>query len=50
LAAAYRFNDGLGDLQLNVFYEWLRREVPVVAALIVAPLIVSLQHREEQTW
>ncbi|HEY4836058.1 MAG TPA: hypothetical protein VII07_15450, partial [Bradyrhizobium sp.] len=23
----YRVNDGIGDLQLNAFYEWIRREV-----------------------
>ena len=27
VGAGYRFNDGLGDLQLNAFYEWIRREV-----------------------
>ena len=27
IGAGYRFNDGLGDLQLNAFYEWIRREV-----------------------
>jgi predicted porin len=27
VGGGYRFNDGLGDLQLNVFYEWIRREV-----------------------
>jgi predicted porin len=24
------FNDGLGDLALNAFYEWIRREVPAI--------------------
>jgi predicted porin len=24
------FNDGLGDLSLNAFYEWIRREVPAI--------------------
>jgi predicted porin len=27
VGGGYRFNDGLGDLQLNAFYEWIRREV-----------------------
>ncbi|HXQ08130.1 MAG TPA: porin [Bradyrhizobium sp.] len=27
VGGGYRFNDGLGDVQLNAFYEWLRREV-----------------------
>jgi predicted porin len=27
VGGGYRFNDGLGDLQLNAFYEWMRREV-----------------------
>jgi predicted porin len=27
LGAGYRFNDGLGDLQLNAIYEWIRRDV-----------------------
>jgi predicted porin len=27
IGGGYRFNDGLGDVQLNVFYEWLRRQV-----------------------
>jgi predicted porin len=27
VGAGYRFNDGIGDVQLNAFYEWLRREV-----------------------
>jgi predicted porin len=27
IGGGYRFNDGLGDLQLNAFYEWIRREV-----------------------
>jgi hypothetical protein len=27
IGAGYRFNDGLGDLQLNAYYEWIRREV-----------------------
>src|ERR1700681_460331 len=26
IGGGYRFNDGLGDGQLNAFYEWLRRE------------------------
>src|SRR6266700_2903828 len=26
VGAGYRFNDGLGDLQLNAYYEWIRRE------------------------
>jgi predicted porin len=27
VGGGYRFNDGIGDVQLNAFYEWLRREV-----------------------
>jgi predicted porin len=27
IGGGYHFNDGLGDLQLNAFYEWIRREV-----------------------
>src|SRR5580704_16269643 len=27
IGGGYHFNDGLGDLQLNAFYEWLRRDV-----------------------
>jgi hypothetical protein len=27
VGGGYRFNDGLGDLQLNAYYEWIRREV-----------------------
>ena len=27
IGGGYRVNDGLGDLQLNAFYEWMRREV-----------------------
>jgi predicted porin len=27
VGGGYRFNDGIGDLQLNAFYEWMRREV-----------------------
>jgi predicted porin len=27
IGGGYRFNDGLGDLQLNAYYEWLRRDV-----------------------
>jgi predicted porin len=27
IGGGYRFNDGLGDLQLNAFYEWIRRDV-----------------------
>ena len=27
IGGGYRFNDGIGDLQLNAFYEWIRREV-----------------------
>jgi predicted porin len=27
VGAGYRFNDGLGDLQFNAYYEWIRREV-----------------------
>jgi porin-like protein len=30
VGAGYRFNDGLGDLQLNAYYEWIRREVTAV--------------------
>jgi predicted porin len=27
VGGGYRFNDGIGDLQLNAYYEWMRREV-----------------------
>src|ERR1700730_14712726 len=27
VGGGYRFDDGLGDVQLNAFYEWIRREV-----------------------
>ncbi len=27
VGGGYRVNDGLGDLQLNAFYEWIRRQV-----------------------
>src|ERR1700716_1699966 len=27
VGGGYHFNDGLGDLQLNAFYEWIRRQV-----------------------
>ena len=27
VGGGYRFNDGIGDVQLNAFYEWMRREV-----------------------
>jgi predicted porin len=27
VGGGYRFNDGLGDVQLNTYYEWLRRDV-----------------------
>jgi predicted porin len=27
VGGGYRVNDGIGDLQLNAFYEWIRREV-----------------------
>jgi predicted porin len=27
VGGGYRFNDGIGDVQLNAFYEWIRREV-----------------------
>jgi hypothetical protein len=27
VGGGYRFTDGLGDLQLNAFYEWIRRDV-----------------------
>jgi predicted porin len=30
VGGGYRFNDGLGDVQLNAYYEWLRREVTAV--------------------
>jgi predicted porin len=30
IGGGYHFNDGLGDLQLNAFYEWIRREVTPV--------------------
>jgi predicted porin len=28
VGGGYRFNDGLGDVQLYAYYEWLRRDVP----------------------
>jgi predicted porin len=30
IGGGYHFNDGLGDLQLNTFYEWIRREVTLI--------------------
>ncbi len=30
VGGGYRFNDGIGDLQLNAFYEWIRREVTAI--------------------
>jgi predicted porin len=30
IGGGYRFNDGLGDVQLNAFYEWMRREVSAI--------------------
>ncbi|MGA7805001.1 porin [Bradyrhizobium sp.] len=27
IGGGYRFNDGLGDVQFNAYYEWLRRDV-----------------------
>src|SRR5450759_5307267 len=30
IGGGYHFNDGLGDLQLNAFYEWIRREVTAI--------------------
>jgi predicted porin len=27
VGGGYRFNDGIGDLQVNAYYEWMRREV-----------------------
>jgi predicted porin len=30
VGAGYRFNDGLGDVQLNAFYEWIRREASAI--------------------
>jgi hypothetical protein len=27
VGGGYRFNDGLGDVQLNAYYEWIRRQV-----------------------
>ncbi len=30
IGGGYHFNDGLGDLQLNAYYEWIRREVTPV--------------------
>jgi predicted porin len=27
IGAGYRVNDGIGDLQLNAYYEWIRRDV-----------------------
>jgi predicted porin len=28
VGGGYRFNDGIGDVQLYAYYEWLRRDVP----------------------
>jgi predicted porin len=30
IGGGYRFNDGLGDVQLNAFYEWIRREATAI--------------------
>jgi hypothetical protein len=30
VGGGYRFNDGLGALQLNAYYEWIRREVTAI--------------------
>jgi predicted porin len=30
VGGGYRFNDGLGDVQLSAFYEWIRREVTAI--------------------
>jgi predicted porin len=30
VGGGYRFNDGLGDLQLNAYYEWIRRDVTAI--------------------
>jgi predicted porin len=30
VGGGYRFNDGLGDLQLNAYYEWIRRDVSAI--------------------
>jgi predicted porin len=30
IGGGYRFNDGIGDLQLNAYYEWIRREVTAI--------------------
>jgi predicted porin len=30
IGGGYRVNDGIGDLQLNAFYEWIRREVTAI--------------------
>jgi predicted porin len=30
VGGGYRFNDGLGNLQLNAYYEWMRREVTAI--------------------
>jgi predicted porin len=30
IGGGVHFNDGLGDLQLNAFYEWIRREVTAI--------------------
>jgi predicted porin len=30
IGGGYHFNDGLGDLQLNAYYEWIRREVTAI--------------------
>jgi predicted porin len=30
IGGGYHFNDGLGDLSLNAYYEWIRREVTAI--------------------
>jgi predicted porin len=30
IGGGYHFNDGLGDLSLNAYYEWMRREVTAI--------------------
>ncbi len=30
VGGGYRINDGIGDLQLNAYYEWIRREVSAI--------------------
>ena len=30
IGGGYRFNDGLGDVQLNAYYEWIRRDVTTI--------------------